>query len=47
MWIIFAIACAYIASTKEFNVLLWLFIGLLFGIIALGIVLILPSKKEA
>lgn len=45
IWAIFAIACAIIASGKGQNGLLWFFIGLLFGIFALGVVIFIPNKN--
>lgn len=46
IWIIFAFACSFIAGTKNKSALLWFFIGLLFGIFALGVILILPSQDS-
>ena len=45
VWLIFAIACYVIASNKGQSGILWFFIGLLFGIFALGVVLFLPNKN--
>lgn len=46
VWMIFAFACAIIADKKGMNSILWFCIGLLFGIFALGVVLVLPSKNN-
>lgn len=46
VWMIFAFACAIIADSKGMNAILWFCIGLLFGIFALGVVLVLPSKDN-
>ena len=46
VWIIFAFACAIIADSKGMNAILWFCIGLLFGIFALGVVLVLTSQNN-
>ena len=46
VWIIFAFAFAIIADSKGMNAILWFCIGLLFGIFALGVVLVLPSQNN-
>lgn len=44
IWLLCAIGCAMIASSKGKNVGLWFFIGLLFGIF--GLIAAALSKKE-
>lgn len=44
-WLIFAGACYFIANNKGQSGILWFFIGLLFGIFALGVVLFIPNKN--
>lgn len=46
IWVIFAIACYIIASNKGQSGILWFFIGLLFGIFALGVVIFIPNKNN-
>ena len=46
IWTIFAIACSLIASSKGMSGALWFCIGLLFGIFALGVVIVLPDKTN-
>lgn len=45
-WLIFAVACYIIANSKGQSGILWFFIGLLFGIFALGVVLFIPNKNK-
>lgn len=43
IWLLFGIATALVAKEKGRNVGLWLFLGFLFGIFALLIVIFLPT----
>lgn len=45
-WIGIAVACGIVASTKGRSGAGWFFIGLLFSVIALIIILVLPSLKR-
>lgn len=45
IWIGMAIACSIVASNKGRSGIGWFFIGLLFSLIALIIVLVLPSLR--
>lgn len=42
--LIFACSCSYIAGKKGYSRGLWFFMGLVFGIFALGYVLLLQEK---
>ena len=44
IWIICAIACAFIAQKKKRNVGGWLCLGFLFGILSLLLLLCLPAR---
>jgi Na+/melibiose symporter-like transporter len=43
--VIFAIACGFIANTKNRNVVLWVVLGFLFGLISLIIIAVLKKKQ--
>lgn len=45
IWIGLAIACSIVASNKDRSVFGWFILGLLFSLIALIIVIVLPSRK--
>ena len=45
--VVFGIVCAAIASSKGRSVIGWFFIGFLFGLFALIILLVIPNLKEA
>jgi len=42
--LVFAVACGYIAKTKERDPVVWALLGLLFGVISLIIILMLSQK---
>jgi len=42
--LVFAVACGYIAKTKERDTVVWTLLGLLFGVISLIIILMLGHK---
>ena len=46
LWIIFAIACAAFASSKNRSSIGWFCLGFLFGIFALIAILCLPEEKQ-
>lgn len=46
IWIGFALACAIVANNKGRSPVLWFLIGLCFSLIALIIILVLPSLKK-
>lgn len=46
IWIIFAFSCGSIAESKGYGKGLWFIIGVIFGIFALFVILILPNKNK-
>ena len=46
IWLLFGIACAMIANSKGRSVVLWLFIGILSGIIGLIIIACMPKVES-
>jgi hypothetical protein len=44
-WIICAIACTLVAASRDRSIIGWLLLGLLFGALALVLVIALPSNR--
>ncbi len=47
VWLVFGILCALVASSKGRHAFGWLVLGCIFGIFALALIAILPSKKAS
>lgn len=46
-WVLFGILTAFVASAKNRSVGLWALLGFLFGVLALIVIAVMPSKKPA
>lgn len=46
LWLVVAVACAVIASSKGRSGFGWFILGFLFSLISLVVVAVLPSKKK-
>ena len=46
LWILFSAVCGWVAYSKDRSVGLWLFLGFLFGALALIVIALLPDRKK-